>query len=96
VAAFLSVFWTMGYRRLGERLRRGVEQPELAPPRSQARRVTERARASEAERPNAASRQRSAASRQRTTRADTLACTRERAPRGQRAGTHTPCVVVAC
>jgi hypothetical protein len=37
VAAFLSVFWTMGYRRLGERLRRGVEQPELAPPRSQAR-----------------------------------------------------------
>ncbi len=37
MAAFLSVFWTMGYRRLGERLRRGVDQPELAPPRSQAR-----------------------------------------------------------
>ena len=35
MAAFLSVFWTLGYRRLGERLRRGAEQPELAPPRSQ-------------------------------------------------------------
>lgn len=35
VCAFLSVFWTLGYRRLGERLRRGAEQPELAPPRSQ-------------------------------------------------------------
>jgi len=35
VTAFLSVFWTVGYRRLAERLRRGQEQPELAPPRSQ-------------------------------------------------------------
>lgn len=33
--AFLSVFWTMGYNRLGDRLRRGVAQPELAPARSQ-------------------------------------------------------------
>lgn len=39
VTAFLSVFWTMGYRRLGDRLRRGVDQPELAPPRSQVRAV---------------------------------------------------------
>ena len=37
VTAFLSVFWTVGYRRLGDRLRRGVDQPELAPPRSQVR-----------------------------------------------------------
>ena len=34
-ASFLSVFWSLGYRRLGERLRRGAEHPEQAPPRSQ-------------------------------------------------------------